>query len=99
MQGRRRAGPRPRAGPAQERPLMPTRARRSGPGPPAGLQGLRDAVVAEVGKVVVGQAGVADAVVAALAVGGHVLLEGVPGVAKTLLANAAARAIGCEFRR
>ena len=35
----------------------------------------------------------------ALAVGGHVLLEGVPGVAKTLLANAFARAIGVEFRR
>jgi MoxR-like ATPase len=39
------------------------------------------------------------AAVAALAVGGHVLLEGVPGVAKTLLANAVARALGIEFRR
>ncbi|MBA2272572.1 MAG: MoxR family ATPase [Actinobacteria bacterium] len=36
---------------------------------------------------------------AALMVSGHVLLEGVPGVAKTLLANAAARALDVEFRR
>ena len=35
----------------------------------------------------------------ALLVGGHVLLEGVPGVAKTLVANAVARALGLEFRR
>jgi MoxR-like ATPase len=38
-------------------------------------------------------------VLAALGLGGHVLLEGVPGVAKTLLANATARALGVEFRR
>src|SRR5262245_8397495 len=36
---------------------------------------------------------------AAAAGGGHVLLEGVPGVAKTLVANAFARAVGVEFRR
>jgi len=79
---------------------MATGARRSRTAAsPAGLQALRDAVVSEVGKVVVGQDAVVDAVIAALAVGGHVLLEGVPGVAKTLLANATARGIGCLFRR
>ena len=36
---------------------------------------------------------------AAIGVGGHVLLEGVPGIAKTLLANAVARALGVEFAR
>ena len=36
---------------------------------------------------------------AALALGGHVLLEGVPGVAKTLLASATARALALDFRR
>jgi MoxR-like ATPase len=60
---------------------------------------LRDRVVAEVRKVVVGQDHVVDVLLAAAAVGGHVLLEGVPGVAKTLLANAFARAVGVDFRR
>jgi MoxR-like ATPase len=60
---------------------------------------LRDRVVAEVGKVVVGQDHVVDVLLAATTVGGHVLLEGVPGTAKTLLANAFARALGVEFRR
>jgi MoxR-like ATPase len=63
------------------------------------LRSLRDAVTAEVSRVVVGQDGVVEVVLAAMAVGGHVLLEGVPGVAKTLLANATARALGLEFRR
>ncbi len=56
-------------------------------------------VASEVRKVVVGQDDVVDLVLAALAVNGHVLLEGVPGVAKTLLANALARALGMSFRR
>ena len=63
------------------------------------LRDLRAAVGAEVAKVVVGQEDVLDVVLAAMAVGGHVLLEGVPGVAKTLLANATARALGLGFRR
>jgi MoxR-like ATPase len=63
------------------------------------LAELRAAVGAEVGKVVIGQDATVDLAVAAMAVGGHVLLEGVPGVAKTLMANALARAVGVEFRR
>jgi MoxR-like ATPase len=63
------------------------------------LRELRDRVSAEVAKVVVGQGDVVDLLLAATAVSGHVLLEGVPGVAKTLLANAAARALGVSFRR
>ena len=46
-----------------------------------------------------GQEGTVERILCALLVGGHVLLEGVPGVAKTLLANAVARALGLEFRR
>jgi MoxR-like ATPase len=53
----------------------------------------------EVAKVVVGQRQVLDAVVLALGTGGHVLLEGVPGTAKTLLAAAVARAVAGSFRR
>ena len=60
---------------------------------------LRDRIVREVRKVVVGQDHVVEVLLAATAVGGHLLLEGVPGVAKTLLADAYARAIGVEFRR
>jgi MoxR-like ATPase len=60
---------------------------------------LRDRVSAEVSKVVVGQGDVVDLLLAAIAVNGHVLLEGVPGVAKTLMANVTARALGVSFRR
>ncbi len=63
------------------------------------MKELRDRVVGEVRKVVVGQDGVVEVMLASVSVGGHLLLEGVPGVAKTLVANAFARAIGVEFRR
>ncbi len=63
------------------------------------MRELRNRVAAEVSKVVVGQHEVVDLFLAAVAVSGHVLLEGVPGVAKTLLANATARALGVSFRR
>jgi MoxR-like ATPase len=60
---------------------------------------LRDRIAREVGKVAVGQEDTVERLLAALLVGGHVLLEGVPGVAKTLLANAVSRALGLDFRR
>jgi MoxR-like ATPase len=63
------------------------------------LKDLRDRLIREIRKVVVGQDHVVEVLLAATTVGGHVLLEGVPGVAKTLLANAYARAVGVEFRR
>jgi MoxR-like ATPase len=53
----------------------------------------------EVGKVVVGQEGTLSGLVAALLVRGHVLLEGVPGVAKTLIVKAVARALDLQFTR
>jgi MoxR-like ATPase len=56
-------------------------------------------VAAEVAKAVVGQRETLACLLAAVGVNGHVLLEGVPGVAKTLLANAAARALGLDFAR
>jgi MoxR-like ATPase len=57
------------------------------------------AVRAEVGKVVVGQEGTLSGLVTAVLVGGHVLLEGVPGVAKTLIAKALAAALDLDFAR
>ncbi len=54
---------------------------------------------AEVAKVVVGQDDAVDVLLVTLAVGGHALLEGVPGVAKTLLARALAAALDLKFTR
>ena len=70
--------------------------------PPPAAADPRAAVLAvreEVGKVVVGQEGTLSGLVTALLVGGHVLLEGVPGVAKTLLAKALASSLALDFSR
>ena len=67
--------------------------------PVSALASLRDRVAAEVAKVIVGQDEVVDLLLAAAVVGGHVLLEGVPGVAKTLMARAWSAALGLDFRR
>ncbi len=53
----------------------------------------------QVAKAVVGQEQVLEGLVAAVAVGGHVLLEGPPGVAKTLLARAFAASCALDMRR
>jgi MoxR-like ATPase len=69
---------------------------------PASQSSAREAILAvrdEVAKVVVGQEGVLSGLVAAVLVRGHVLLEGVPGVAKTLLVKALAAALDLDFRR
>ena len=63
------------------------------------MNGFRERVIGEVRKVAVGHDETVQQILSALLVGGHVLLEGVPGVAKTLVANAVARALGLEFQR
>ena len=53
----------------------------------------------EVGRAVVGQRPMVDRLLIGLLTGGHVLLEGVPGLAKTLAANSLAAALSLRFRR
>jgi len=53
----------------------------------------------EVGRVIVGQEKLIDRLVLALVTDGHILLEGVPGLAKTLACNTLAKVLGLEFRR
>ncbi|QEW02497.1 AAA family ATPase [Microbacterium lushaniae] len=63
---------------------------------------LRDAmhrVRTEIGKAVVGQDGTVTGLLIALLARGHVLLEGVPGVAKTLLVRAFSRSLGLDTKR
>jgi MoxR-like ATPase len=69
---------------------------------PAAVEGARDALLAvrtEVGKAVVGQDAVVTGLVIALLCRGHVLLEGVPGVAKTLLVRAMSAALDLRTTR
>jgi MoxR-like ATPase len=63
------------------------------------IRALRDTTIAEVGKVVVGMEPVTTQFLIALLAAGHVLLEGVPGVAKTTLSKTFARVIGTHFQR
>jgi MoxR-like ATPase len=63
------------------------------------MKQLYDRLQAEVATVVVGQDAALAQLLSALACGGHALIEGPPGVAKTLLASTVARALGIEFAR
>lgn len=56
-------------------------------------------VKAEIGQVIVGQEDMLDLLLVALFTGGHVLLEGVPGIAKTLTAKLLARTLHTQFSR
>ncbi len=60
---------------------------------------LYAAVIAQVEQVVIGQREALEGALVALLTEGHVLLEGVPGVAKTLLVRTLAAALSCEFGR
>jgi MoxR-like ATPase len=66
------------------------------------LDHLKDLLVSarrEVGKVIIGQQPAVDLTLVAIATNQHALIEGVPGVAKTLLVRTLAAVLGCDFGR
>src|SRR5579862_1049809 len=65
----------------------------------APIQEVLNRARAEVRKVIIGQEDVIDKALIAIFTGSHALVEGVPGVAKTLLVRTLAQVLGCEFAR
>lgn len=59
----------------------------------------RNELKKEIGKIIVGQEAVVDQILLCIFSGGHALLVGVPGLAKTLLVNTLAQALGLDFKR
>src|ERR1700738_2860139 len=53
----------------------------------------------EIAKVIVGQEEVIEQLLVTLFAGGHVLIEGIPGTAKTLLVRVVAQIFDCQFKR
>ena len=53
----------------------------------------------EIAKIIVGQEEVVDQILLSIFSGGHALLVGVPGLAKTLMVNTIAQALGLDFKR
>ncbi|WP_281336543.1 AAA family ATPase [Flavobacterium eburneipallidum] len=68
----------------------------------AAIQSLvhkRNELKKEIAKIIVGQDAVVDQILLCIFSGGHALLVGVPGLAKTLLVNTLAQALGLDFKR
>lgn len=62
-------------------------------------QSIYNLILDEIAKVVVGKQNVIENLFISLLTGGHVLLEGVPGIAKTAMIKAFSRTLGCDFKR
>jgi len=65
----------------------------------SGVEPLARRVRANVERVIIGKAEVIEQALVAVLCEGHVLIEDVPGIGKTMLAKALARSLGCSFRR
>ena len=65
----------------------------------APVKDFSDRVIANIEKVIVGKRSTVELAVAALLCQGHLLIEDVPGVGKTMLARSLARSLGCSFSR
>ncbi|HEY6466251.1 MAG TPA: MoxR family ATPase [Candidatus Acidoferrales bacterium] len=63
------------------------------------FQTVRDGILTQVRQVIVGQEEVLDQILTALFVGGHCLITGLPGTAKTLMVRTISQTLGLEFRR
>ncbi|HCP12685.1 MAG TPA: magnesium chelatase [Planctomycetaceae bacterium] len=63
------------------------------------VQELFESILEQVGQVVVGQQALVEGVVIALFAEGSVLIEGPPGLGKTLLVNVLSKTVSCQFRR
>jgi MoxR-like ATPase len=63
------------------------------------MRASRKMILREVGKVIIGQSDVIEQMIIALFSGGHVLLVGVPGLAKTLLVSTIAKVVDLDFKR
>jgi MoxR-like ATPase len=60
---------------------------------------IAQAIIREVAKAYIGSPQITEALLTTLMAGGHVLIEGVPGVAKTTLVKAFSQTLGCSYRR
>lgn len=63
------------------------------------INDLYQRILNEISKIIVGKGDIEQALMLALIAGGHVLIEGLPGTAKTKLAQTFAEIIGCDFKR
>ena len=71
----------------------------AGPAPRPGPREALEGVLYEIKRVIVGQDAMLERLLVALLTGGHVLLEGVPGLAKTLTVKTLAEVVGGSFKR
>ncbi|MCG3225415.1 MAG: MoxR family ATPase [Candidatus Heimdallarchaeota archaeon] len=66
---------------------------------PKDIKRVWEEIYSEIKRVIIGKLDVLEDMFIALLAGGHCLLEGVPGIAKTIMAKTFAQTLGCEFKR